>query len=66
MSVVPMRAPATAEAWLTKPQLADRLNVSVRWIDLRRKEGMPSHTWAGVVRFRLSEVERWLEERRVA
>jgi excisionase family DNA binding protein len=63
MSVVPLNAPPVAESWLTKPQLAERLNVSVRWIDKQRTEGMPCHKWGGVVRFRLSEVERWLEGR---
>jgi excisionase family DNA binding protein len=66
MSVVPLNAPQTQESWLTKLQLAKRLNVSVRWIDLQRNEGMPCHKWGGIVRFRLSEVERWLEERRAA
>lgn len=63
MSVVPLKAPPVQEPWLTKQQLAERLHVSVRWIDLRRTEGLPCSKWAGVVRFRLSEVERWLEER---
>lgn len=60
------RSAPTSEPWLDKAQLADRLGVSVRWIDLRRSEGMPSHKWAGIVRFKLSEVERWLAERSVA
>jgi phage terminase Nu1 subunit (DNA packaging protein) len=64
--VIALGAPATSEAWLTKAQLAERLDVSIRWIDYRRCEGMPSHKWGGVVRFRLSEVEAWLSERRAA
>ncbi len=65
-SVVPPAAPSTSETWLTKPQLAERLSVSERWIDYRRCEGMPSHKWGGIVRFRLSEVERWLDRRTAA
>lgn len=63
MSVVPLNAPPAVEPWLTKTQLAKRLHVSVRWIDYRRVEGMPCDKWGGVVRFRLSEVEGWLERR---
>lgn len=65
-SVVPVTAPSTSEMWLTKPQLAERLLVSQRWIDYRRREGMPSHKWGGIVRFRLSEVESWLDRRTAA
>jgi excisionase family DNA binding protein len=61
VSVTPIAARSKAEPWLTKAQLADRLNVSVRWIDYQRSKGMPSSKWGGVVRFRLSEVEGWLE-----
>lgn len=60
-AVVPLTARSTTEPWLTKAQLADRLQVSTRWIDYQRSAGMPSAKWAGVVRFRLSEVEAWLE-----
>jgi hypothetical protein len=62
VSVVPLTAPAVSEPWLTKEQLAERLNVSPRWIDYRRCEGMPCEKWGGIVRFRLSDVERWLKE----
>jgi hypothetical protein len=62
-TVVPLRAPSASEPWLTKNQLATRLHVSPRWIDYRRCEGMPCRKWAGIVRFRISEVEAWLERR---
>jgi hypothetical protein len=62
MNVVPLNAPSASEPWLTKTQLAERLQVSPRWIDYRRAEGMPCEKWAGIVRFRLSEVESWLRE----
>jgi len=65
-TVVPLAAPSRSEVWLTKPQLAERLLVSQRWIDYRRREGMPSHKWGGIVRFRLSEVESWLDRRTAA
>jgi predicted DNA-binding transcriptional regulator AlpA len=65
-SVIPFAAPRASEMWLTKPQLAERLLVSQRWIDYRRREGMPSHKWGGIVRFRLSEVESWLDRRTAA
>ena len=65
-TLVPLAAPSTSEMWLTKPQLAERLSVSQRWIDYRRAEGMPSHKWGGIVRFRLSEVETWLDRRTAA
>jgi predicted DNA-binding transcriptional regulator AlpA len=64
--VVSIGAPVTTEPWLTKAQLADRLDVSPRWIDYRRDEGLPSHRWGGIVRFKVSEVEAWLEARRAA
>lgn len=65
-NVVAIGAPVAAEPWLTKAQLADRLDVSPRWIDYRRSEGLPAHKWGGIVRFRVSEVEAWLSERRAA
>lgn len=63
----PLR-PAFSEPWLTKVQLAERLSFSTRWIELRMAEGLPHHRWTpgSPVRFRLSEVEGWLEERRAA
>jgi hypothetical protein len=61
--VIPLGAPPVSEPWLTKDQLAARLQVSTRWIDYRRCEGMPSHKWGGHVRFRMPEVEAWLEPR---
>jgi|tagenome__1003787_1003787.scaffolds.fasta_scaffold20985752_2 hypothetical protein len=65
-AVAPLAAPSLSEPWLTKTQLAHRLAVSRRWIDYRRTEGMPCHKWGGIVRFRVSEVEAWLSERRSA
>lgn len=62
MAAVAHLRPAT-EQLLTKKQLAQRLDRSTRWIELRVREGMPSEPpterYPGR-RFRLSEVEDWL------
>lgn len=53
---------ATAlEPWLDKRKLAEHLACSVRWIERRMEDGMPHHHLAGRVKFRVSEVEPWLE-----
>ncbi len=54
------------EPLLTLKQLAERFQRSERWLRYRLKEGMPSHKWGGGHRFRLSEVEQWMEERYAA
>ena len=51
------------EPWLTKRQIADYLNYSVRWVELRVREGMPCQRFGSRLRFRVSEVEAWLEHR---
>jgi predicted DNA-binding transcriptional regulator AlpA len=51
------------EPWLTKKQLAAHFGYSTRWVELRVREGMPSKLIGGRRRFRLSEVEAWIEER---
>jgi hypothetical protein len=59
---LPLR-PGT-EPWLSKRQLAVHLGFSVRWVELRVREGMPHQRWgSNRLRFRASEVEAWLEER---
>jgi hypothetical protein len=50
------------EAWLTKPQLCDHLGCSERWIENRMAEGMPAWKIAGRIKFKVSEVEPWLQE----
>jgi hypothetical protein len=49
------------EPWLTKKQLAGHLGFSTRWIELRMRDGLPSRLIGGRRRFRLSEVERWVD-----
>lgn len=49
---------------LSKKQLSERLHVSVSTIDRWRKQGMPyKRTGVKLVRFELSEVQEWLDQR---
>lgn len=60
--VVPLRG--EAEVYLTRQQVADRLNIGLTTLDAYVKEGMPSYTWGlRIRRFKFSEVERWLRRR---
>jgi phage terminase Nu1 subunit (DNA packaging protein) len=54
---------AGTEPWVNKRQLASHLGRSTRWVELMVKEGMPSQMIGGRRGFRLSAVERWIEER---
>ncbi|MGH2955298.1 MAG: hypothetical protein ACRD2Z_10150 [Thermoanaerobaculia bacterium] len=49
------------EPWLDKQGLAEHLACGVRWIEDRIAEGMPCALIAGRRKFRISEVEPWLE-----
>ncbi len=49
------------EPWLDKRGLARHLVCSVRWIEARMEEGLPHVHIAGRAKFRISEVEPWLE-----
>lgn len=49
------------EPWLDKRQLAEYLSCSVRSIEQAVAEGMPHAVIFGRVKFRVSEVEPWLE-----
>jgi hypothetical protein len=51
------------ERWITKPQLADHLLVTPRWIELQQHVGLPCLRMGGLVRYRISEVEAWLRKR---
>jgi hypothetical protein len=51
------------EPWLSKRQVAAHYGYSTRWVELRMREGMPSHVRGGQRRFLLSEVETWFEGR---
>jgi hypothetical protein len=51
-----------SEPWLDRQGLAEHLGCSVRSVELRMAEGMPAWKVMGRVKFRVSEVEPWLEE----
>jgi phage terminase Nu1 subunit (DNA packaging protein) len=59
---LPGRA-GSMEPWVNKRQLASHLGRSTRWVELMVREGMPSQMIGGRRGFRLSAVERWIEER---
>ncbi len=65
-SLVPAGSPGAGggsmEAWVTKRQLAAHLQVSPRWIELQYPHGLPHVRRDAIVRYRISEVERWLRE----
>lgn len=62
--VIPLRPNQEPERYLTREELADRQNVSVRTVDRWVREGIPSETWGmRIRRFRVPDVERWLRKR---
>jgi len=61
---MPLRA--TAEPWLAKRQIAAHFGFSIRWVELRVREGMPSQMIGGRRRFKVSECETWVLERGAA
>jgi hypothetical protein len=50
------------EPWCTKQELAYHLGFSVRWVELRVREGMPARRMGRRLRFQISAVEDWLDE----
>ena len=61
--VVPFPQRRGFEPWLSKRQVAAHYGYSTRWVELRVRDGMPSHQRGGQRRFLLSEVEAWFEGR---
>jgi hypothetical protein len=53
---------ASREVWVTKRQLAAHLQVTPRWIEMKHPHGLPHVRRDGILRYRISEVERWLRE----
>lgn len=51
------------EPWLTRRDLAEHLQVCVKTVDNLVAAGMPSIKPGRFRRFRLSQVEPWLEQR---
>jgi hypothetical protein len=47
---------------MTKPQLAEHLAVSDRWIEMQQRVGLPYLRMGGLNRYRISEVEAWIRE----
>lgn len=62
-TVVPFPRRRGFEPWLTKKQVAAHYGYSTRWVELRVRDGMPSHPRGGQRRFVLSEIEDWFERR---
>lgn len=62
MTVVRLPLRLGVEPWLSKQQLAGHLGFSVRWVELRVRDGMPCERFRGRLRFRASDVEAWLKE----
>ncbi len=60
-NVVQLRPRGKPESFVSKGALAAHLGMSERWVELRMKEGLPVHRFRRTVRFRISEVEQWLE-----
>jgi excisionase family DNA binding protein len=56
------RARRGREPWCTKQELAEHLGFSVRWVELRVREGMPARRMGRRLRFQVSAVEAWLDE----
>lgn len=53
------------EPWVSKKVVAHHLGMSVRWVeDRQRWDDLPHARHGRTVRFRLSEVDRWMEQRR--
>lgn len=52
---------ARLEPWLDKRGLAAYLGCSYRFVEERKRDGMPHAIIAGRLKFRPSEVEPWLQ-----
>jgi hypothetical protein len=49
------------ERWRDKHGIAEHFACGIRWIEARMVEGMPHTYIAGRAKFRVSEVEPWLD-----
>lgn len=50
------------EPWMSKQQLANHLSMSVRWIEMCVREGMPMMRFGNRPRFKASQVEDWISK----
>lgn len=48
------------ERWVTTRELADHLGFSTKWVTRKVSDGMPHARMGSRLRFKVSEVERWL------
>jgi hypothetical protein len=53
--------PRDPERWRDKHGIAEHFSCGIRWIEARMVEGMPYTYIAGRAKFRISEVEPWLD-----
>jgi hypothetical protein len=49
------------ERWRDKHGIAEHFSCGIRWIEARMVEGMPHTYIAGRAKFKVSEVEPWLD-----
>ena len=59
-NVVPLRIRGGREPWVTKAQLAEHLQVSVKTVERWVVEGMPCLRRNRTMRFQISVCEQWL------
>lgn len=59
--VLQFRPRTSIEPFLSRRQLAEHLDMSERWVDYRRHDGMPSYQFGNRRKFKLSEVLPWLQ-----
>ena len=50
------------EPWMTKQQLSNHLSMSVRWIEMCVRAGMPMMHFGNRARFKVSQVENWISK----
>ncbi len=55
-----MTAVAALERRLTKSEYAEHLRCSIRWVEYRIADGLPSEMIAGRRKFRASVADQWL------
>ena len=54
------------EKTIGKKELCDLLGMSIRFVDTAMKEmGLPYYKLGGAVKFRVTEVEKWMKQRKV-
>ncbi len=61
--VIPFPSRFMHEPWLSKKQIAAYFGYSVRWVEMMVREGMPCERIGSRLRFRISDVEPWVQRR---